>query len=136
MKKSAGLLIIQDNKILLAHPTSARWEKTYSIPKGGLEPGETNRDAALRETLEEVGLNINKNMLSDEEYVINYRNKKGSLYKKVFFYIVKLNHNTLPEVFPKEMLQTEGVDWAGFLDIETAKEKVFWRFKEMLDFIK
>ena len=40
MKKSAGVIIIlNNNKILLSHATNARWEKTFSFPKGGIEKG-------------------------------------------------------------------------------------------------
>jgi len=38
MKKSAGVIIIlNNNKILLSHATNAKWEKTFSFPKGGIE---------------------------------------------------------------------------------------------------
>ena len=53
MIESAGLLIIQDNKILLAHPTNAPWYGSYTIPKGKVEDGETYIDTAIRETKEE-----------------------------------------------------------------------------------
>jgi len=136
MKKSAGLLIIQDNKILLAHPTSAPWKGSYSIPKGGIEDGENFIETALRETKEEVGLDIPFNMIDrNNEYVVEYKNKKGRVFKKVYYYIVKLKDNTIPNIIPNNQLQLDEVDWAGFLDLETAKEKIFWRFKEMLNFI-
>lgn len=35
---------------------SRREERAYSIPKGGIEPGETSLQAALREFQEETGL--------------------------------------------------------------------------------
>ena len=135
MKKSAGLLIIQNKKILLAHPTNASWEHTFSIPKGNIEKDETNIDAAIRETLEEVGIEINEKIIDTTEYFIDYVNKKGKVYKKVFYYIVNIDDNIYPETFNKDMLQLEEVDWAGFLDIKDAKDKIFWRFKQMLDFI-
>lgn len=135
MKKSAGLLIIQDNKILLAHPTNMKWEHSYSIPKGGIEVNETIKQAAIRETFEEVGINIDENLISDNYYTINYTNKSGNLFKKVYYYIVKLESGSLPEIFPEVLLQKSEVDWAGFLDYKNSKEKIFWRFKEMLDFI-
>lgn len=60
MKESAGLVILYDNKILLAHPTGQRWYGTYSIPKGHIEEGEDRLDAAIRETQEEIGLKFNE----------------------------------------------------------------------------
>jgi ADP-ribose pyrophosphatase YjhB (NUDIX family) len=55
LKISAGLVIIQDNKILLGHPTGAKWTNTFSIPKGEVQEGESLFDAAFRETREEFG---------------------------------------------------------------------------------
>jgi len=137
MKKSAGLLIIQNNKILLGHPTNAAWNNTYSIPKGGVEKGESLIDTAIRETYEEVGLLFKKDdiKVDDNEYVIVYTNKKGKAYKKVYYYVINLKDNTLPEIIPKEQLQVEEIDWAGFLSKEEASNKIFWRFEKMLDFI-
>ena len=48
-KTSAGLAIIYDNKILLAHTTSRGWYGSYGIPKGGIDKGESKLDAAIRE---------------------------------------------------------------------------------------
>ncbi len=133
MKKSAGLLIIKDKKILLCHPTNAGWTGTYTIPKGGIEDGETIKKAAIRETSEEVGIIIPESFLTKEN-VIDYLDKSGNIYKKVYFYVIELDN--LPDVLPKNQLQTEEVDWSGFLDYEEASKKIFWRFKPMLDFIK
>ena len=44
MEHSAGILIIKNNKILICHPTRARWTGTYTIPKGHLEKGENYLD--------------------------------------------------------------------------------------------
>ena len=135
MKISAGIVIIKDNKILLCHPTNASWNGKYSIPKGGLEKGESNINAAIRETSEEVGILITENMIDKEkEYFIDYNDKNGKIYKRVYYYIVKIDN--LPDILPKEQLQIEEVDWAGFLDYETAKKKIFWRFNPILDLIK
>lgn len=134
MDKSAGLLIIENNKILLCHPTNANWNGTYSIPKGMIENNESSIDAAIRETFEETGIKILKEQIYPTEYCINYKNSKGTIYKKVFYFIV--NVDNLPDVLPKNQIQIEEVDWVGFLDKNDAESKIFWRFKEMLDYIK
>jgi len=140
MKISAGIVIIKDEKILLCHPTNARWQGTYSIPKGGLEEGEENFDAALRETQEEVGIIIPVEMLrlmKRTESYIDYKDKKGKTYKRVYYYALDVSYSDkYPDVLPKEQLQLEEVDWAGFLDYEEAEKKIFWRFKPILELIK
>ena len=46
--------------------------------------------------------------------------------------MVDLNKHKLdiPDIIPKEQLQLEEVDWAGFIGIEEAKSKIFWRFAD------
>lgn len=52
---SCGLLVQSPAGWFLAHATrTPRWD----LPKGRIEPGETPVEAALRETLEETGLDL------------------------------------------------------------------------------
>ncbi len=61
---SAGLLLFRRTngrlEIFLAHPGGPFWvrrdEGAWTIPKGGVEPGENPLDAALREFEEETGI--------------------------------------------------------------------------------
>jgi 8-oxo-dGTP pyrophosphatase MutT (NUDIX family) len=126
-KKSAGLAIIYDNKILLAHTTSRGWYGSYGIPKGGIDDGESKLDAAIRETREEVGINIPKKLIDPTEYTFTVSTKKYG-HKIVYYYIVKiddLNQIGLKDLrVPKKQLQVEEVDWAGFLDYKEAMKRV------------
>jgi len=134
MQTSSGLLIIKDNKILLCHPTNHTWLHSYSIPKGHVENNETLIETAIRETKEEVGLTINESIIDKTEYLIEYRNKHGKLYKKVYYFIVDVDN--CDEILNKEQLQLDEVDWAGFLNYNEALDRIFWRFKPMLEHIK
>lgn len=129
---SAGTVIIQDNKILLAHPTGNKWTDSYSIPKGLLKDGETYLEAAIRETKEEVGIDIDPRDIVSGPHCINYV-KKGNIVKKVYYYVVKPRL----EIKKKDIkLQKEEVDWAGFLTRDEADNKVFWRLKEVLSHLE
>jgi ADP-ribose pyrophosphatase YjhB (NUDIX family) len=87
MEESAGLVVIYDNKILLVHPKGSKWYGTYSIPKGKVEKGETALSAALRETYEETGIQFYAYQIDpNDQGCTNYRNKKGEIYKKVYFF--------------------------------------------------
>jgi|SRR6056300_1647626 8-oxo-dGTP pyrophosphatase MutT (NUDIX family) len=126
-KKSAGLAIIYDNKILLAHTTSRGWYGSYGIPKGGIDDGESKLDAAIRETREEVGINIPKKLIDPTEYTFTVSTKKYG-HKIVYYYIVKIDDLSqigLKDLrVPKKQLQVEEVDWAGFLDYKEAMKRV------------
>ena len=51
---SCGIILLNDrNEVLLGHAT---WSKRWDILKGGVEPGETESQTAIREAFEESGL--------------------------------------------------------------------------------
>jgi predicted NUDIX family NTP pyrophosphohydrolase len=62
-KESAGLLLFRRSphgiEVLLAHPGGPFWQSrdagAWTVPKGGIDPGETALDAAIREFGEETG---------------------------------------------------------------------------------
>jgi len=126
-KTSAGLAIIYDNKVLLAHTTSRGWYGSYGIPKGGIEKGESKLDAAIRETEEEVGIKIPKKLIDPTEHTFVVSTKKYG-HKIVYYYIVKIDKLSqigLKDLkVPKGQLQVEEVDWAGFLDYKEAMKRI------------
>ncbi len=134
MEISAGLLIIQQNKILLAHPTNAPWYGTYSIPKGKLEKDETPLEAAIRETHEEVGVKIDIKDIKDKDkpHIIEYKNQLGNIYKILYYYVVEPSEEI---IISKGKLQKREINWAGFLDKDEGMARIFWRFEEMLKYI-
>jgi 8-oxo-dGTP pyrophosphatase MutT (NUDIX family) len=128
IKKSAGLAIIYDGMILLGHTTGRGWYGSYGIPKGGIEIGEDNISAAIRETYEEVGIKVPKKLIDPTEhtFVVTSRNKNHN--KIVYYYIVKINDLSqigLKDIkISKSNLQVEEIDWAGFLTYNDAIKRI------------
>lgn len=60
MRETCGCVVLRESdsgenlEILMVRSLEGRW----GIPKGGLEPGETSASCAVRETLEETGVNV------------------------------------------------------------------------------
>ena len=128
-KFSAGLAIVYDGKILLGHTTNRGWYGSYGIPKGGIEKGETHLEAARRETREELGIKVPKNLIDKNEkhtFVVDTRKYKYT--KVVYYYIVKIDKLSqigLKDLrVPKSQLQLEEIDWAGFISLDEAKKRV------------
>lgn len=133
MIESAGLLIIQNNKMLLAHPTKAPWYGTYTIPKGKVEEGESYINTAIRETKEEVGVDINVDDIEKKIYTIDYTDAKDIIYKRVIYFIARPKEEI---VIDKSKLDKHEVNWAGFVNKDDAMNRIFWRFQEMLDYLE
>lgn len=129
---AAGFVIIQNNKILLVHPTNSKWKGTFSFPKGHLEKGENFLDAAIRETKEETGVEIDTKDITSGPHFIDYV-KKDKIYKRVYYYVV---YPSIPISKKDFKLQKKEVDWAGFLSKKEAKKKILWRLKEILKYLK
>ena len=138
---SAGTAILYKNKILLCHPTTLPWVNSFSPPKGGVDMNETLLEAALRETSEEVGIHLDVSQISnpDDPIEVLYISKKGELLKKAYIFIVKIKSlseiDASNEVLDKSRLQASEVDWAGFMTKEEAENKIFFRFKPLLNLI-
>jgi ADP-ribose pyrophosphatase YjhB (NUDIX family) len=68
-------VVIEDRRILLEQRTD---NELWALPGGVLEPGETVADAAVRETLEETGIQVLVvgvvGIYSDPNHVIEYDN--------------------------------------------------------------
>ena len=138
---SAGTAILYKNKILLCQPTTLPWVNSFSPPKGGVDMNETLLEAALRETSEEVGIHLDVSQISnpDDPIEVLYISKKGELFKKAYIFIVKIKSlseiDASNEVLDKSRLQASEVDWAGFMTKEEAENKIFFRFKPLLNLI-
>jgi 8-oxo-dGTP pyrophosphatase MutT (NUDIX family) len=72
---SCGILLLnEDGEVLLAHATgTTHWD----LPKGHAEEGETARVAAVRETREETGLELDPDELIDLGRFDDYRPEKA-----------------------------------------------------------
>jgi 8-oxo-dGTP pyrophosphatase MutT (NUDIX family) len=136
MEKSAGVVIIYQNKVLLVHPSSSkRYFGNYSFPKGHIEEGEKPLDAAIREFYEEVGIKLKPSQLNNKMYEIPYiakKNKKdiprGTIYKTVYYWTCHIEDlkeiGLNSEIVPKGQLQQSEVDWAGFVPANEIERRI------------
>jgi predicted NUDIX family NTP pyrophosphohydrolase len=143
--RSAGLLIfrrIADGvEVLLVHPGGPFWAKkdegAWSIPKGLVEPGEEELFAAIRETREELGVDIEGHLAPLGEY-----RQPGR--KTVIAWCIEADpildvDEVQSSTFTIEWPPKSGlfknfpeVDRAGWFSIETAAAKIFKGQRPML----
>ncbi|MDA8345198.1 MAG: NUDIX domain-containing protein [Thermaerobacter sp.] len=86
-EESAGGLVVRGQEVLMIRDRFGRW----TFPKGHLEPGETARQAAAREVLEETGVRAAISArLGRVEYAL-----PGGNSKKITFYLMRFEGGEL-----------------------------------------
>lgn len=113
---SCGGVVLDGTKVLLVQVKSMKGRKIWTFPKGHIEAGETPRQAALREVLEETG---HRAAILRPLLKVRYAfTLKGKYVKKVvqWYLMKKLGRMGKPD--PSEIL---AVSWVS---LNKAKEKV------------
>lgn len=54
----SAAIVVQDGLVLMVRRRVKEGQLSWQFPAGGIEPGETAEQAAVRETLEETGLTV------------------------------------------------------------------------------
>jgi 8-oxo-dGTP pyrophosphatase MutT (NUDIX family) len=125
---SAGLAIVCNKKILLMHTTGRADMHSYGIPKGGLEKSESNLQAAIRETQEESGIKVPKELIDKTEYTFVVTSQRYKYNKVVTYFIVHLKNISqigLKDIkVPKNQLQLKEVDIAEFFDYRESMDRI------------
>lgn len=86
-EKSCGCIIINDGRVLI-EAQKHKDEVFWNFPKGHQEPEETDIETALRETKEEVGLDVR--IIDTDPIVMKYIIDKGTTVKTVLLFLAKL----------------------------------------------
>ncbi len=143
-KESAGLLLFRRGagglEVLLAHPGGPYWasrhDAAWTIPKGGMHPGEGPLDTAIREFREETGFEPAPPYLPLGHIV----QRSGKIVHAFAF-----EGDADPSVLKSEMTTTEWpprsgrwiqvpeIDRAGFYAIDVARRLINTAQAELLD---
>ena len=87
---SAGGIVFKDGQVLLIK-VSAMQDKSikyWEFPKGHIDPGESSKDAAIREIMEETGVeNEVISKIGDSKYTFTSQGEK--IFKVVIFFLMK-----------------------------------------------
>jgi predicted NUDIX family NTP pyrophosphohydrolase len=78
MKYTSGIFFIRDDKALICHPTKHD-PNLWSIPKGVPDDGENYWQAAVRETLEETGIEVPVDSIRQTLKKFKYKHGKKTL---------------------------------------------------------
>ena len=78
-EKSCGVLVFDDNKILMVHHNLGHW----GFPKGHVEEGETEEETAIREVKKETNCDVE--IIPGYRDMITYSPKEGVMKDVVYF---------------------------------------------------
>lgn len=120
---SCGVIILNElNEILMCHSTG---NKFYDLPKGKMEKNETFEQTAVRETLEETGLDLKDKkliFLGQYKYIPAPRKKDLCLFlykvKKDEIKIDELDCSTYTEINGSNKKEVDGYKWIHINEIK------------------
>lgn len=84
---SCGCVILDKNKVLLIGAKDDNGKLFWSFPKGHQEPNESIEETAIRETKEEVGLDVE--ILEADPIKTGHLIHCGTAYKNILLFIAK-----------------------------------------------
>jgi 8-oxo-dGTP diphosphatase len=116
--RSAGAVVVRDGRVLVIHRD--RYDD-WTFPKGKLEPGESDEQAAVRELEEEVGLRVT---LGERLGETEYARDDGRMKSVVYF-------RAEAEGDPQAL---DGVDDVRWATLDDARALLTYRWdRELLD---
>ena len=138
MIKSAGLLIIKNNKALLVKPKTVNADSNWSIPKGIIDGKDKNIiETAIRETFEETGILIPKHKIdTSKRSIISYVDAKGLLTKIIFYFVVEISDKEYIEYKTSEQFDISEIETFDFFSFREARKCIYWKQQSVLNFLK
>ena len=113
-EKSCGAVIYRFHHKALQVLVQHMQQGHFSLPKGHVEPGETERQTARREILEETGIEVI--LHRDFRHVVSY-SPQPQVMKDVVFFIARYHRGqTTPQ-----LSEVQALEW---LDLDSAIERV------------
>lgn len=82
MEYSAGIIVVKDGEYLLVH---SRENEEWGLPKGHLEEGESEEEAAHRELYEESG--VTAELIEGFKEQVHYKVHRGKTPKRVTYFL-------------------------------------------------
>ncbi len=107
-EKSCGCIIVDNGKVLLIGAKDDKGEMFWSFPKGHQESGETDTETAIRETKEEIGLDVE--VANPEPIVTGHYVHGGTVWKEIRLFIAK----PVSEDIALQEEEVELTEWVSF----------------------
>lgn len=113
---AGGIVFNNEGQVLLINNAALRNPKKsyWGFPKGHIDPGESSKDAAIREVKEETGLDVEIiQKIGDSKYTFTFEGEK--IFKVVIMFLMKKVGGEI-KVQEEELL---GAEWVSSEDALT-----------------
>ena len=104
---SAGGIVVDEGRLLMVKVRNLEGQERWTFPKGHIEKGETEKDAAVREVEEETGYLCE--IIRDFDRVQYYFQRNGEITKKTVTWFLMKPIKKVGALDPEEILETEWV---------------------------
>lgn len=125
-EKSCGCIIVKGDTVLV-EKQKHKDERFWNFPKGHQDPGETDLETALRETKEEVGLDVE--ITDNHPITMTYLIDKGTTEKIVHLFLARLVNQNAKITLQEE--EVEEARWVPFAEVESLltfeRSKIAWQ---------
>lgn len=130
VEKSCGCIIVDEGKVLLVGAKDDDGMLYWGFPKGHKELGESDVETAIRETKEEVGLDVK--IIDDEPIVVSHPMNDNKDLKQIWLFIAKLVDDKRCEL----VRQDDEIDCVEWVDLEKAGDYLGEYYLEALEKLK
>jgi len=121
------LFLLKDEKILLSRRFNTGYEDgNYSVPAGHVDEGETVFDALLRETKEEIGIDIKKTN-AELTHVMHRSNTDSNDERLDFFFVCKKWNGEIKNAEPHKC------DDLSWFDVNSLPDNVLPYIKKSIE---
>lgn len=125
-EKSCGCIIVKGDTVLV-EKQKHKDERFWNFPKGHQDPGETDLETALRETKEEVDLDVE--ITDNHPITMTYLIDKGTTEKIVHLFLARLVDQNAQITLQEE--EVEEARWVPFAEVESLltfeRSKIAWQ---------
>ncbi len=126
IKAAGGVVFNERKEILMIYRM-----KTWDLPKGKIDPGETKKEAAVREVQEETGLNEVNLVNRLTKTLHTYRQRDGRrILKYSYWYVMETQEELLT---PQAEEDIEEAVWISKEDFLGSKKKAYPSILDVLD---
>ncbi|MEZ4978427.1 MAG: NUDIX domain-containing protein [Chitinophagales bacterium] len=129
IEAGGGLVYNEEGKVLMMSR-----KKKWDLPKGKIDKGESTREGAIREVVEETGVEIKNVIQKLGKTYHTYKLRDNWVLKKTHWYLMEGNGKS--KLIPQKEEDIESVGWFNREEVKENLKNSYLSIKDVFDFNK